>query len=143
MSSLLDVNVLIALAWPNHVHHAAARQWFAREHRRGWSTCPLTESGFVRVSSNHRMIPDARTPGEAALVLHLLRAQPGHTFLQDVVSLGADYALVAGSIAGSAHVTDLHLALLARASGHSLVTFDRGAAQVAGIVGAECELLSL
>lgn len=97
----------------------------------------------MRVSSNHRMIPDARTPGEAALVLHLLRAQPGHTFVQDDVSLGAEHALVAGSVAGSALVTDLHLALLARASGQSLVTFDRGAAQVAAIADAECELLSL
>ena len=28
VTALLDVNVLIALAWPNHVHHAAARAWF-------------------------------------------------------------------------------------------------------------------
>ena len=27
MVYLLDVNVLIALAWPNHVHHAAAHTW--------------------------------------------------------------------------------------------------------------------
>jgi predicted nucleic acid-binding protein len=26
--SLLDVNVLVAFAWPNHVHHAAAQHWF-------------------------------------------------------------------------------------------------------------------
>jgi predicted nucleic acid-binding protein len=32
MSSLLDVNVLLALAWPNHVHHAASRTWFASSH---------------------------------------------------------------------------------------------------------------
>ena len=25
MTALLDINVLIALAWPNRVHHAAAR----------------------------------------------------------------------------------------------------------------------
>ena len=29
MIALPDVNVLIALAWPNHVHHDAARSWFA------------------------------------------------------------------------------------------------------------------
>jgi hypothetical protein len=26
--SLLDVNVLVAFAWPNHVHHSAAQHWF-------------------------------------------------------------------------------------------------------------------
>jgi hypothetical protein len=27
--SLLDVNVLLALAWPTHVYHLAAHRWFA------------------------------------------------------------------------------------------------------------------
>ena len=26
---LLDVNVLIALAWPSHAHHEAAHHWFS------------------------------------------------------------------------------------------------------------------
>lgn len=41
MIRLLDVNVLIALAWPNHVHHDAAGSWFARLRRTGWATCAL------------------------------------------------------------------------------------------------------
>lgn len=28
MIRLLDVNVLVALAWPNHVHHEAVQAWF-------------------------------------------------------------------------------------------------------------------
>lgn len=52
MAALLDVNLLVALAWPNHVHHQAALGWFQRNQAAGWATCPLTESGFVRVSSN-------------------------------------------------------------------------------------------
>ena len=28
---LLDVNVLVALAWDSHVHHVAARRWFLAE----------------------------------------------------------------------------------------------------------------
>ena len=49
MIALPDVNVLIALAWPNHVHHDAARSWFAESRATGWATCPVTEAGFVRV----------------------------------------------------------------------------------------------
>ncbi len=64
MIDLLDVTVLVALAWPNHVHHHSARRWFA--HRPGpWATTPVTECGFVRVSSDRVVIPDAVTP-EAA-----------------------------------------------------------------------------
>lgn len=36
MTMLLDVNVLVALAWPNHVHHVSARRWFAAEAAQGW-----------------------------------------------------------------------------------------------------------
>jgi hypothetical protein len=36
---LLDANVLIALAWPQHVHPATAHKWFAKEGRRAWATC--------------------------------------------------------------------------------------------------------
>ena len=48
--ALLDVNVLVALFDPAHVHHEVAHDWFAnhRGRGRGWATCPLTENGFVR-----------------------------------------------------------------------------------------------
>jgi predicted nucleic acid-binding protein len=68
---LLDVNVLIALAWPTHVHHAPATEWFLAHQLEGWATCRVTESRFVRVSSNHRAMSDARTPGSAAHLLAL------------------------------------------------------------------------
>lgn len=41
-AALLDINVLLALAWPSHQHHAAAHGWFARESRHGWATCAFT-----------------------------------------------------------------------------------------------------
>jgi toxin-antitoxin system PIN domain toxin len=55
--ALLDVNALVALAWDSHVHHAAMRTWFAANSAGGWATCPMTESGFVRVSSNPKVLP--------------------------------------------------------------------------------------
>ncbi|NBP25094.1 MAG: hypothetical protein EBU81_11205 [Proteobacteria bacterium] len=27
----IDINVLLALAWPNHQHHALAHRWLARQ----------------------------------------------------------------------------------------------------------------
>lgn len=49
---LADVNVLLALIDPVHVHHEGASQWFVDASARGWATCPLTENGFVRILSN-------------------------------------------------------------------------------------------
>ena len=48
--SLLDVNVLVALFFPDHVHHELAHDWFADHREQGWATCPLTENGLVRVA---------------------------------------------------------------------------------------------
>jgi predicted nucleic acid-binding protein len=50
--ALLDVNLLVALFDPDHVHHEFAHDWFADHERDGWATCALTENGFVRVLAN-------------------------------------------------------------------------------------------
>src|SRR5713226_6496670 len=49
--ALLDVNVLVALFDPAHVHHEAAHAWFGANRKNRWATCALTENGFVRVLS--------------------------------------------------------------------------------------------
>ena len=46
---LLDVNVLIALLDPIHVHHQKVTNWYLGHCRDGWATCPLTENGFIRI----------------------------------------------------------------------------------------------
>ena len=80
MTALPDVNVLIALAWPNHVHHAAARRWFEACGRDGWATCPLTEAGFVRVSCNPSVVRHTVTPLDAIGVLERLTRLESHIF---------------------------------------------------------------
>jgi len=62
---LLDVNVLIALARPQHIHHGEAHTWFDKVGRRAWSTCPISELGFIRISSNPKIIRDAVGPRDA------------------------------------------------------------------------------
>src|SRR5271155_419187 len=41
---LLDVNVLVGLAFPVHVLHQKTHSWFRREPDRLWATCPLTQA---------------------------------------------------------------------------------------------------
>ncbi|HEY7961575.1 MAG TPA: type II toxin-antitoxin system VapC family toxin [Solirubrobacteraceae bacterium] len=119
--ALLDVNALVALAWDSHVHHATMRGWFTANSSAGWATCPITESGFVRVSSNPIVLPSAIGVDAARGVLSTLRADPGHRFLTDDVSIGDPDV---PSIAGYRQVTDAHLLTLARRRGVRLVTFD-------------------
>jgi uncharacterized protein len=120
---LLDVNVLVALAWESHVHHATARAWFTVDAADGWATCAVTENGFVRVSSNPKVLPHAIGVEAARAVLAGLRAAEGHRFVVDDVSIcDADVPMMAGH----RQVTDAHLVTLARRAGLRLVTFDRG-----------------
>jgi toxin-antitoxin system PIN domain toxin len=127
--ALLDVNALVALAWDSHVHHATMRAWFSENHSSGWATCPLTESGFVRVSSNPKVLPSPIGVGAARGVLAALRAVGGHQFLIDDVSIGGDDDVP--QIVGHRQVTDAHLLTLARRRGVALVTFDAALATLA------------
>lgn len=135
--ALLDVNALVALAWDSHVHHAAIRAWFEANGREGWCTCSITESGFVRVSSNPKALPGAIGVEAARGVLAAFRASDGHRFLVDDVSI-VDEDVPA--MVGHRQVTDAHLLALARRHGSRLVTFDAGLLSLAG--GRDVELLT-
>jgi len=132
--ALLDVNALVALAWDSHVHHTTMREWFAANRSKGWATCPITESGFVRVSSNPKVLPSPIGVAAAREVLTALRAVEGHRFLVDDVSICDDDV---AAIVGHRQVTDAHLLTLARRQGVALVTFDTALAVLAGGQGVE------
>jgi len=120
---LLDVNVLIALTNPAHVHHQRAHQWFAVVER--WATTAMTEAGFVRLMLN-RAVTGTTWSGRSVLdALASLRAQSGHFFITDSSSLSAPSINLAGLVA-PAQVTDLHLANLAASAKVQLATFDKG-----------------
>ena len=127
MVALLDVNLLVALAWPNHVHHAQAHRWFRGRAASGWATCSIVELGFVRVSSNARAIPAAVSPQEAMALLQRITALPGHRFWTDDLQLAESPLVARSRIVGHQQVTDAHLIGLAQRHGGRLATFDTGA----------------
>ena len=51
MVSLVDVNVLVALAWPNHVHHGATRSWFERQQLVGYRQ--VTDAQLLALALRH------------------------------------------------------------------------------------------
>jgi toxin-antitoxin system PIN domain toxin len=123
MRALLDVNVLIALLDAQHVDHRRTRAWLGREIRRGWSSCAITQNGFVRVMSQPRY-PNAITPAEAADRLAEATLGRYHEFWPCDLSL-LDSALVDRSrLHGPRQVTDVYLLALATSKGGRFVTFD-------------------
>ena len=120
---LLDVNLLLALADPMHLHHDAAHQWFKTVGRQSWATCPTTENGFLRIASNPKY---PNRPGDVATVLAILRqfcALDGHTFWGDSPSI-RDILQVEAVLTHN-HVTDIYLLGLAVHNNGKLATLDQ------------------
>jgi toxin-antitoxin system PIN domain toxin len=135
--ALLDVNALVALAWDSHVHHVTIRRWFSEKADEGWESCPVTETGFIRVSSNPKVLPTPVGTGAALAVLASMRQAGSHRFLTDDVSpVDPDVP----AVAGHRQITDAHLLTIARRHGVEVVTFDAGLAALAD--GDGVELLS-
>ena len=126
MTALLDVNVLIALAWPNHVHHVAARAWFEEHRESGWATCPITEAGFVRVSCIPAVVRHTVTPLEAITILEGLVRLGSHAFWPLDRSLVHLPETIRARLQGHRQVTDAVLLAAAIQRGGRLATLDEG-----------------
>lgn len=126
---LPDVNVLVALAWPTHVHHSLAHDWFGEHALPMLATCPHTECGFVRASSNGRSLPHPVTVASALAALRMLYELPNRTLLTDGLSL-LDSRVPTALMVGHQQVSDAYLLGLAIAHGARLVTLDRAIEQL-------------
>lgn len=125
MTYLLDVSALIALIDENHVHHISVADWFQAEGRRGWSTCPLTENGALRVLSSSSYPIEFGKPRQVFDLLRALRKQGRHRFWPDDFSL-LDLAEHSPGFSISSHqITDLYLVALAARYSGKLATLDR------------------
>lgn len=137
---LLDVNLLIALAWPSHVHYRVAQKWFAKKRSAGFRTCPLTQIGFIRVSSNPKFTPDAVSPQDALALLERVTTLPEHKFWPADLAI-ADAIAKLDPIVGHRQITDAYLLALARSRHGILATLARGALALAGEKQQNVELL--
>lgn len=140
--SLLDVNVLVALFDPDHVHHDLAHDWFADHRADGWATCAVTENGFVRVISNPRYQPNAPRPSVALDQLRRFCASGKHQFWADGVSLRDTALFDLANARGHRQVTDVYLLGLAKRMGGRLATFDRSI-PISAVKGARPDALAV
>ncbi len=129
---LLDVNVLCALMHEGHIHHRRVTRWFDGTERLQWALCPVTEAGFVRVSTNSRNQTMNVTFEDAAEMLDSLEKHPGYHFWPIAESWNRLTAPFAGSIFGYKQVTDAVLLGLTIQRKGVVVTMDSGFRQLAG-----------
>jgi len=137
VTRLLDVNVLLAIAWPQHVHHARVNRWALAQTARGKlsiATCPITQLGFLRISMNIKGYAADFQSARSLLSSLVNHNDFEHSFWSD------DYSILTGNLRrdiGPNQLTDAYLMALAesRANG-SLATLD------AGIKGSIVELIA-
>ncbi|MGD0345650.1 MAG: TA system VapC family ribonuclease toxin [Terracidiphilus sp.] len=129
---LLDVNVLIALLEPGHDFFQKAQEWFGSSGKDNWGVCPLTEIGFVRITTNPSFCSGPRTHEDATALLKELADRPGYRYWPLTGSWADLTAPFAPRITGHQQVTDAYLLGLAIKEDGVLVTFDRGLKYLAG-----------
>jgi toxin-antitoxin system PIN domain toxin len=122
---LLDVNVLLALAWPNHIHHDAAHSWFASRTGQPWATCPLTQAGFVRISAQPTATKQVVPMRECVEILASSTNSREHQFWPQVHPVTALPREILRRLVGPNQVTDALLLDLAIRQGGKLATFDQ------------------
>ncbi|QOY88315.1 TA system VapC family ribonuclease toxin [Paludibaculum fermentans] len=121
---LLDVNVLLAIAWPNHQFHSAAIAALSRRNR--WATCALPQLGSVRLSSNPAVVGPAKSPQQAVALLADLVGDPLHVYLDSLPApTSGEWRSAFAGLFRHQQVTDAYLLQVAATHHAALLTFDR------------------
>jgi toxin-antitoxin system PIN domain toxin len=123
--ALLDVNFLIALFDPMHIHHENAHRWFGLNKRGGWASCPMTINGCIRVLSNPAYPTVTANPAEVAERLHAFTSASQHHFWPDSVLLTDSELFRWPMITSHQKITDVYLLGLAVNNHGRLATFDK------------------
>jgi hypothetical protein len=120
MKYLLDVNALLAAILAIHSRHQVADTWLRKKLL---ATCPLSELGFLRISTNPKAynlsMAIARQALEAFVKAHKVEFVP------------ADLPAIESGARKSEAVTDSYLAELAARRGMKLATLDTTIAHTA------------
>ena len=132
---LPDLNVWLALVWPEHSHHQHAVRYWEVQASDQVLFSTVTALGLVRLVSQPKLMgPAVRNAAEASALLAALCQQPG-VGLAEPEHDGWEvfHQLLRGGKIPARLCTDAHLAALAIANGWRLVSFDRDFERIAGM----------
>lgn len=131
---LPDVNTLLALLDPMHVHHEAAHQWYANQSPLRLILCSHVENGVIRVASQPKYPNCLGTSSRVRDVLQDFVQKVNAASCKMDVSLLDEAVLLHADMLTPSRVSDLYLLALATANEALFATFDARipAAAVAG-----------
>jgi toxin-antitoxin system PIN domain toxin len=132
MTILLDVNLLFVLHQPLHPHFKLAHRWFVRRAGKPFATCPITQSGMIRLLLQGIAGLDPFGLQEAREALDRLTEQPGHVFWPDTPAYLDGTKSIFARMQGHRQTTDAYLLGLAIHNHGKLATLDRGIQHLAG-----------
>ena len=116
MTCLLDVNVLLAVIWDEHPHHQPAFEWIKGK---SVAVCPISELGFIRISTNAKSSFNAPMAQARELLKSFLSERDSARIPDDLPALESNPQK-------SDEVTDNYLAALAARHDLKLATLDGG-----------------
>jgi predicted nucleic acid-binding protein len=114
MTYLLDVNILLAAIWDNHPLHERA---FEGIKGKTIAVCPLTELGFIRISTNPKATINAPMNKTRELLQRFIEERKADRIPDDLPALEA-------KAAKTDEVTDSYLAELAARHEMRFATMD-------------------
>ena len=123
MVALYDISALLALLDEEHEKHDPVSSWFVDNTDRGWSSCPLTQNGYLRIRSQPAY-PHSLSIVKAHEQLLDATSTPYHQFISDDISILDESLVNASQMLGYRQLTDVYLLALAVAHNALLVTLD-------------------
>ncbi len=125
MTDLPDVNVWLALADGNHVHHSAAQDYWRTRAAPQVVFCRVSMLGFLRLSTHRRVLSRPLTPAEAWDIYHQYLNEADVGFVHESPTIESEFKTLACQSGFSQRLwTDAYLAAFALSSGCRIVSFD-------------------
>jgi uncharacterized protein len=131
MTYLLDVNLLYALHFSQHIHYATAQSWYVKQNRDTLATCSITQCGLLRLLMIG-VVGQTLEIEEARKVLNRFTQKSNHLYWADSPQVLALTQPIAHRLQGHRQITDAYLLGLAAHNKAKLATMDKGIIHLAG-----------
>lgn len=129
-----DINVWLALVDENHLHHAAALDYWNQGRADQMGFCRITMLGFMRLCTQPRVLSRTLTNPEAWDIYQRYLTTSRLVFLPEPANLESHLlALTRDNRLPNRYWTDAYLAAFALATQARLVSFDRDFTRFEGL----------
>lgn len=121
-----DLNVWLALADPDHQHHARAKCYWHQESLPEFAFCRVTMLGLLRLLTNSSIMAGKPfNPAGAWAVYEAFASLPETRFIEDSVSAEESFTRLTKAANFAAHRwTDAWIVAIAHSAGARVVSFD-------------------